>query len=118
MELNSPESVLAILKLKICQSLGITTTNLRLLIDHFVAVNFGNKNVGSHYMRVNMFNEISSPRMTIKVFFKFLLIIQIKKIEFTIRVTTAKGKVGEITHPINFVTDPIKIGQEEAKKDK
>lgn len=105
MQQNSPEGVLVRLKTKICQALEITPTMLKLLVDHFVTVNFDTRKVGSHYTRVNTYNELNSPRMTVKVFFKFLHIIQIRKIEFNITVVTAKGNIGLVHEEINFISD-------------
>lgn len=102
---NSPESFLSKLKYKLCIALEITESTMKLLVDKFVLDNFGNRSVGSHYMRVNTYNELSSGRMTVKVFFKFLHIIQIRRIEFNLKVTTRSGKIAEITEEVNFAED-------------
>lgn len=93
---NTPEGVLVRLKNKICILLGIDAHLLKLLIDRFVTIAFnGTVTTKLHFAKVNNYNDLTKPKMTIKVFFKFLKIISVKynisSIRITIDINTAKG---------------------------
>jgi hypothetical protein len=90
--LNTPEGVLVRVKNKLSLALGINTQTLRLLIDRYVSIKYGKAYSKSHFDKVNTFGELTTDKMTIKVFFKYLRIIQIKKITIAITVTTARDK--------------------------
>lgn len=100
---NTPEGILVRIKNKICLSMGIDTHKLKILIDRFLNINF--KDVAPskrHYDKVNILNEFSKNKMTIKVFFKFLKIINIKHIKFNIVLTTFNNKEISIIEDIDM----------------
>lgn len=93
---KTPEGVLVYLKDKICLGLGIEPYNLKMLIDRFVVNTFqGVTSSKAHFAKVNIYNELSKNKMTIKVFFKFLRIIAIKNVRISVTVTTSRDR--EIT---------------------
>jgi len=100
---NTPEGVLVRLKEKICLALGIDTYKLKLLIDRFVInASQGVTNTKTHFAKVNIYNELSKDKMTIKVFFKFLKIINIKSVRITVTVVTSKDKEVSVAEDINL----------------
>ncbi len=105
--INTPDGVLARLKHKICIALNIDNTRLRMLIDRFVLKVFnGVENTRTHYDKINIYNELSKNRMTIKVFFKFLRILDLPKVRITVTVTTRRGNEITVFEEINnFAND-------------
>ena len=104
---HTPEGVLVRLKEKLRLALGIDTSVLKILIDRFVTNTFqGVTSSKNHFAKVNIYNELAKNKMTIKVFFKFLKIILIKKVEIKITVTTQRGREISVSEEINlFKTD-------------
>lgn len=104
---HTPEGVLVRLKEKIRIALNLDISNLKVLIDRFVMNNaHGETSSKVHFAKVNIYNELSKPKMTIKVFFKFLKIIKIQNVRITISVTTPKGKEITVTEEMSlFKTD-------------
>lgn len=100
---NTPEGVLVRLKDKLCLELGIDVYKLKVLIDKFILNIFqGVTNSKTHYAKTNHYNELSNNKMTIKVFFKFLKIINIKNVRITITVTTARDREVTVSEDINL----------------
>lgn len=104
---HTPEGVLVRLKEKIRLALGIDVSVLKILIDRFVSNTFqGVTSSKTHFAKVNIYNELAKDKMTIKVFFKFLKIIMIKKVKITVTLTTQRGKEVSVEEEINlFNTD-------------
>lgn len=104
---HTPEGVLVRLKEKLRLALGIDTSVLKILIDRFVTNTFQDVTSSkTHFAKVNIYNELAKNKMTIKVFFKFLKIILIKKVEIKITVTTQRGREISVSEEINlFKTD-------------
>lgn len=104
---NTPEGVLMRLKEKVCLGLELDPFKLRLLVDRFVTNTFSTS-PGSkiNFAKVNINNELTKNKMTIKVFFKFLKILNIKKVRFSVTITTARDKELTVFEDINlFTTD-------------
>lgn len=98
---NTPDGLLVRIKDKILLSLNVDLYKLKYLIDNFVSNNFeGINNSKVHFAKVNIFNEFTKNKMTIKVFFKFLHILRIKNIKFIITVTTVENKEVTITEEV------------------
>lgn len=90
---HTPEGVLVRLKDKLWAALELDPYKIKMLIDRFVTTSFeGVTSSKSHFAKVNIYNELTKPKMTIKVFFKFLNIISIKKIRISITVTTLRDR--------------------------
>ena len=89
---NTPEGVLVFMKNKLNIALGIDTRVMKLLIDRFVILNLGKGSSKTHFAKVNTYKELFSPKMTIKVFFKYLNIIRLKSIKITITATTINDR--------------------------
>lgn len=105
--MNTPEGVMVRIKNKVCLALNINTQTLKLLIDRFVSMKYGRTSSKAHFDKVNTYNELSSDKMTVKVFFKFLRIIQIKKITISVTVTTVRDKEVTVSEDIFMSTyDP------------
>ena len=100
---KTPESVLVLFKTKLCAALNINPTTLKLLIDWYVTASFGKASSKTHFAKVNTYNELSSFKMTIKVFFKFLTIARIKKIKITMTATTVMDKEVTVSEEINLL---------------
>lgn len=100
---HTPEGVLVRLKEKIRLALGIDVSVLKILIDRFVSNTFqGVTSSKTHFAKVNIYNELAKDKMTIKVFFKFLKIINIRNVKITITITTGRGKEVSVTEDINL----------------
>lgn len=104
---NTPENVLVRIKHNLSIQLGLSPAKLKLMVDKFVRENMQTSGSKTHYTRVNTYNEFTTDRMTIKVFFKFLRIIDIQSVEFSVKVRTKTGK--EVT-----ATESIKLARGEA----
>lgn len=100
---NTPEGILVALVKKLSAELGITTSTLKQLIDRFVTMNFGKLSSKTHFAKINTYNEIVSDKMTIKVFFKYLLIARIKKIKISITATTYTDRVVNVEEEFNLI---------------
>lgn len=99
---NTPDGVLARLKHKLGIALKVDNHKLRILIDRFVMKVFnGVQNSSMHYDKINTYNELNKPRMTIKVFFKYLRILDIKKVTFSVTVETSRGVVVTVSEEFN-----------------
>ena len=93
------------LKEKICLVLEIDPFKLRLLVDRFVTNTFANSpGPRINFAKVNINNELTKNKMTIKVFFKFLRILNVKKIRFSITITTPRDKEITVFEDINLFT--------------
>lgn len=102
---NTPEGVLVRLKDKLCLILGLDIFKLKMLIDKFVMTTFQDvNNSKTHFAKVNIFNEITKNKMTIKVFFKFLRIINIKSVRISVTVKTIKDKEFTVHEDVNIFT--------------
>lgn len=115
---NTPESILVRLKDKICLALGIDIYKLKTLIDLFVVRNLtSTANSKSHFAKVNIYNELTKDKMTIKVFFKFLRIINIVKLRISITVVTASNTEATVSEDIRFFSNtPVDVlGDNDAK---
>lgn len=100
---NSPEGVLVRIKSMLCVALDLTPSRLKLLVDKFVRENMQTSGSKTHYTRVNTYNEFTTDRMTIKVFFKFLRILDIQSVEFKVRVKTRMGREVEVAEVVHLV---------------
>ena len=93
------------LKEKICLVLEIDPFKLRLHVDRFVTNTFANSpGPRINFAKVNINNELTKNKMTIKVFFKFLRILNVKKIRFSITITTPRDKEITVFEDINLFT--------------
>lgn len=105
---SSAEGVLVRLKNYIAKGFFINAPTMKTLIDEYVSKKHGRGNTKAHFDKVNTYDELTTDKMTIKVFFKFLRVIKIQKVTFTITVTNIRGK--EVT-----VSDTINIAPQTAK---
>lgn len=103
---SSAEGVLVRLKNKINFGFNINPQTLKLLVDEFVYRKYGRSNTKAHFDKVNTYNELTSDRMTIKVFFKFLRVIKIKKVTFTLTVVNHRDKEITITEDVFMAIHP------------
>lgn len=112
--ISTPDGVLVRLKNKLCLALGIDVHKLKLLIDRFVLKAFnGVTNSKVHFDKINTYNEINKEKMTIKVFFKFLKILEITKVRISVTVTTKRDVTVTVHEDINiFSTETSKDEQE------
>jgi hypothetical protein len=104
---NTPEGVLVRLKNKLCIALNIDIYMLKVLIDRFVNSVFANNPKSkTHFAKTNIQNELTKPKISIKVFFKFLRIINAKKVKIEVTVTTMRDRVVTVSEEINFSENP------------
>ena len=105
---NTPEGVLVRLQNKICKILGIDLFHKKLLIDKFVNSCFAaTPNSKTHFAKVNIYNELTKNKMTIKVFFKFLKILNIKKVNISVTITTARDKEITVEEEVNLFNTEV-----------
>lgn len=105
---NTPEGVLVRLKEKIRIALGFDLLYLKLLIDKFVNNSFAiTPSSKTHFAKVNIYNELTKNKITIKVFFKYLKILNIKKVKIAITITTARDKEITVSEEINLFNTEV-----------
>lgn len=109
---KTPEGVLVRLKNKIGIAMQINAQTLRLLIDSYYTIMYGRGYAKSHNDKVNAYGDFTRDKMTIKVFFKYLRIIKVKKITITITLTTVRDKEVTVTEDVF-----INVNQAEADND-
>lgn len=101
---NTPDGVLVRLKNKLSIAMGIDIHKLKVLIDRHVMRTFNGKvNSKTHFDRVNAYNELTRDKMTIKVFFKFLRMLDIKSVRITVEVTTKQDNTFKVKEDIDFL---------------
>ena len=99
----TPEGVLARLKGKICLIVGLDTARLKMLVDRFVTLHYGLSGTSKAlFTKTNISNELTKDTMTIKVFFKFLRVLNIKHVKFTVTVTTIRDEKIEVSEDFNL----------------
>ena len=102
---KTPEGVLVRLKEKICTEIGLDGYKLKTLIDKFVLNVFhGVTTSKTHFAKVNIYNELSKNKMTVKVFFKFLRIINIKSVRISATITTVKNNQFTVYEDVDLFT--------------
>lgn len=110
---HTPEGVLMRLKEKITEILHIDPAKQRALVDRFVNNIFMNTpGPRTNFAKVNINNELTKNRMTIKVFFKFLRILNIKKVKFSITVVTERDFEVTVDEEISLFTTDFKDDNE------
>lgn len=104
---HTPEGVLMRLKEKITKILNIDAGKQRILVDRFVNNIFANTpGPRTNFAKVNINNELTKNKMTIKVFFKFLRILNVKKVTFSVTIITDRDIEVTVDETINlFTTD-------------
>jgi len=90
---NVPDAVLVRIKHKILKGLGIDSTALKLIIDDYVNKHITTTSTDRQRAKVNLYNEFTNNKLTIKGFFKFLRILNVQEVEFKVTIKT-KGKIG------------------------
>lgn len=105
---STPEGILVRLKNKIMLKIGLDGNRLKIIIDRFVKKNMTEIPPSkAHFAKINIYNELNKEKMTIKVFFKFLRILNIKNVNITIKLTTESGKEILVSEDINMFTQEI-----------
>ena len=113
---NTPDGVLVRLKDKLCIASGVDVHKLKILIDRHVMRTFnGVTNSKTHVDRINTYNELTKDKMTIKVFFKFLKMLDLESVKITVAVKTRTGIEYSVQEDINFMSNDL---AEETKNDK
>lgn len=116
--LNNPEGLLVRIKIKLCDALNVNPATLRVLIDQYVNRHYDRTSVKTHFTKVNLYNELSSDKMTVKTFInKFLRVLMIKKFEITIKVTTVRDKEVSVTETVYLANQETK-GETDADENK
>lgn len=100
---NSAEGVMVRLVNKIKAALEINATTLKVRVDYFVSMKYGRTSSKAHFDKVNTYNELTSDKMTVKVFFKFLRIIGIKKIVMKLTLTTVRDREVTVEETVNMI---------------
>lgn len=114
---NTPEGVLVRIKNKINLAMHINTQTLKLYIDSYVSSKYNKSSTKAHFDKVNAYVDFCRDKMTIKVFFKYLRVLRIKKISFTITVTTARGHEVTVTEDIHMAVQELDLDEETPTKD-
>lgn len=111
---HTPEGVLARLKAKIAKILNIDASKQRILVDRFVNNIFANTpGPRTNFAKVNINNELTRNKMTIKVFFKFLRILNVKKVTFSVTIVTDRDIEVTVDETINLFTTNFSEGDSE-----
>lgn len=100
---NTPGGALARLAWKLGMTLDVTTPRLKTQIDKFVTIAFAKARTKSHYAKVNTYNEVTAPEMTIRVFMKYLHILEPRKVVLSLEFTDQRGKVVEVEEKIDYI---------------
>lgn len=101
---NTPDGVLVRLKDKLRLKMGIDVHKLKILIDrHVMRVFNGVSNSKTHFDRINTYNELTRDKMTIKVFFKFLKMLDLKSVRITITAKTRSDIEFTVYEDIDFM---------------
>lgn len=104
---NTPEGLMVNLKDKLILVMGLDVFKVKALIDRFVTTKMhvlgGSR---SHFAKTNIYNEIFKSRMTVKVFFKFLRIINAKSVTFTVTVVSHDNKIYTVSHEAPILHTP------------
>lgn len=115
--MNTPEGVLVRIKNKINLALHINSQTLKLYIDSYVSAKYSKSSAKAHYDKVNNYHDFCKDKMTIKVFFKYLRVLRIKKISFSITVTTARGNEVTVTEDILMAVHELDLDDAVKEKD-
>lgn len=81
------ETFLVHLAWKILTGFGGSLNTLNREVSNYVGNIYGRTSQKTQFGRVNLMNELTADKMTIKVFFKFIAAIKLRKIEITIKAT-------------------------------
>ena len=101
--ISTPEGILVRLKNKICAVMGVDLYQLKCLIDQFINETEEGANGKSNMLRANTCSELNKPKMTFKVFFKFLRILRLKKITIKLVFVTETDQTLEVNEEITFM---------------
>jgi len=88
--LNVPDAVLVRIKHKILQGLGIDSTALKLIIDNYVNKHITTTSTDRQRAKVNLYNEFTNNKLTIKGFFKLLKVLNVEEVEFKVTIKTKR----------------------------
>ncbi len=105
---KNQETFLVHLAWDIVTALGTNINNVRQCVDWYVGNLYGRTSSKTHFARVNLLNELTSTKMTVKVFFKFLLVLKLKRIKLKVTIEDAKGAERSFETDwslMNFATD-------------
>mgnify|MGYP007060467718 CR=1 FL=1 len=106
--LATAESFFVRIKNKICLTLGIDTYQLSNLIDRYLLIHYPEyDSVTRRAKRTNILSEFTAKKMTVKVFFRFLRILNLKKVRFSITLTTSRDREYTVTEDLYFLNDEI-----------
>ena len=102
---NTPDGFLVRLKNLICLKLGIDNNKLKYLIEKFIRSNVYLNTPGKlNYTKSNTFTELNKPSMSIKVFFKFLRIIGVRRFKMTLDLEMLNSRKLTVEETVNFTT--------------
>ena len=100
----APEGVFVRLKNKILLALNIDPLRLKILVDRYVLRTHKEESESKrNSVKSSILSELNAPKMTIKVFFMFLRIIETSEIEFIVKIKTRKGTEATINEKLEFV---------------
>lgn len=85
---RTPGGFLAYIMRKLTLLLNVDHANLKILIERYIQVHESTTALKKNHSRINIFNEITKSEASIKVFFKTLAILRIKKVKFILVATT------------------------------
>lgn len=108
---STPDGFLAFLIRKLLITTGVDSARLKVLIERYIRLNQATNEYKKHHGRVNIYNEIfKKGKMSIKGFFRTLVILRYSKVRITITVTNHLGR--EIT-----VVDEIMLPEKGFEED-
>lgn len=113
---NTPDGFLAFLIRKLLITTGTDPSRLKAYIERYIRLTQVTTDYKKHHGRVNIYNEIfKKGKMSIKGFFRTLVILQYSKVRFTITVTNRFGR--EIVVSDEILLPEKGYGEEEGKEE-
>ena len=113
-KVSTPGGVLTALKNKLCLELAINTNKLKILINSYTLKAFnGQQTVKMQFDKMNTFNELTKEDMSIKVFFKFLKLLDPKTVKITIEIETKNDQHVSVTETIRYFNSNGEVNKED-----
>lgn len=112
-----PETILSRMTNKIMLMLHLDASKIKNQVNAYAHLISKNKStVGLYQTKMNFVSNLTKPKMTIKTFFKFLIILRAKKVDFHITVTLSNGKVLEVHEKILIPSEGLPDDETDEKE--
>lgn len=106
---NTPEGVFSRLSSKLINNMKISSSGLKLFVDNYVTKTWmrqhGVVTSKTHFDKVNLYTSFLKEQMTVKVFFKLLRVLPIKRVTLTVTVVSINDKEYSASDTTSFFID-------------